>query len=195
MVGVIAAILILSLFYPRLSLIFFMGFPVVFSLFNLVFERTEREWPRKEGRFTSDVDTEALEQVLIGNADQEIVQLEARIRAAQLGADVAALDALISDELLFTGPQGQLGTKAQDLDGYRSGTVKFLAHVPQELRIRRVGANVALAALRAQLTVEVAGNLARGLYRYTRVWAREDNKTWRVVGGHVSLVSPLDGEG
>jgi len=142
----------------------------------------------------SDIDSLALEQVLVGMPDQDIVRLEARIRAAQLSADVIALNELISENLLFTGPDGQLGTKAQDIEAYRSGAVKFLAHVPEELRIRRVGVDVAIAALRTQLTVNVAGNLSRGTYRYTRVWAREDNITWRVVGGHVSLVSIFDSE-
>ncbi len=142
----------------------------------------------------SDIDTLALEQVLVGGAEREIVGLETRIRAAQLSADLAALDELISEDLLFTGPDGQLGTKAQDIESYRSGTVRFLAHVPEELRIRRVGSNVAITSLLAQLTVDVAGNVSRGLYRYTRVWAREDNQIWRVVGGHVSLVRSLEAE-
>ncbi|HEX5944311.1 MAG TPA: nuclear transport factor 2 family protein [Anaerolineales bacterium] len=136
-----------------------------------------------------DIDTSALDQALIGIPDQEIMTLEARIRAAQLRADLMALDDLISDDLLFTGPDGQLGTKEQDIEAYRSGTVKFLAHVPEELRIRRVSADVAISSLRAQLTVEVAGTLSHGTYRYTRIWAREDGRAWRVVGGHVSLVS------
>ena len=142
----------------------------------------------------SDIDTSVFEKVLVGNADQEIVKLEARIRAAQLSADVTALNELLSDDLLFTGPNGQLGTKAKDIEAYQSGTVKFLGHVPEELRIRRVGANVAIAALLAQLTVDVAGNVSDGTYRYTRVWAREDDQMWRVVGGHVSSVNLLDGE-
>jgi ketosteroid isomerase-like protein len=141
-----------------------------------------------------DMDTTALEQVLVGRADPEIVLLEARIRAAQLGADLAALEELISDDLLFTGPDGQLGTKAQDIEAYRSGTVRFVGHVPEELRIRRVGADVAIASLRAQLTVDVAGNVSRGTYRYTRVWAREAGGAWRVVGGHVSPVNSAEAE-
>ena len=136
----------------------------------------------------SEVDTSALGQALVGIEDQEIILLEARIRAAQLSADITALGELISDDLLFSGPDGQLGTKAQDIEGYRSGTVKFLGHIPQELRIRRVGGNVAITSLRAQLTVDVAGNISHGTYRYTRVWAHEDGKPWRVVGGHVSQV-------
>jgi ketosteroid isomerase-like protein len=139
----------------------------------------------------NELDTAAFDQAVTGMADQEIVILEARIRAAQLSADLTALEDLISDDLLFTGPDGQLGTKAQDIEAYRSGTVRFVAHVPEELRIRRVSADVAISSLRAQLTVNVAGNLSRGTYRYTRVWAREDDRAWRVVGGHVSLVSSL----
>src|SRR5688500_19958238 len=107
-------------------------------------------------------DVAVMEAALVGAADPEIVALEARIRAAQLDADVATLDSLIAAELLFTGPAGQLGTKAQDLDAHRSGVVRFRAHDPEELRIRRVGGDVAVAALRARLEVEVAGTLVRG---------------------------------
>ena len=46
-VVIIGVIIVFSLFYPRLSLIFFMGFPVVFSLFNLFFDRSEREAARR----------------------------------------------------------------------------------------------------------------------------------------------------
>jgi len=120
--------------------------------------------------------------------DAEIVELEMRLRAAQLDADVAALNELIADELLFTGPDGQLGTKAQDLAAHGSGAVRFREHEPEEMRVRRIGADVAVTALRARLAVEVGGTLVRGTYRYTRVWAREGDGRWRVVGGHVSEV-------
>src|SRR4051812_42513751 len=92
-----------------------------------------------------------METALVGPADPEIVALETRLRAAQLDADVAALDALIADALLFTGPDGQLGTKAQDLEAHGSGAVRFRAHEPEELRVRRIGGDVAVVALRAQL--------------------------------------------
>jgi len=134
-------------------------------------------------------DLTTLRSVLVGPADDEIVTLEAELRAAQLAADVAALDRLLADELLFAGPDGQLGTKAQDLDAHGSGVVRFRAHEPEDLRVRRVGKDVAIASLRARLAVEVGGNLVQGTYRYTRVWAREDGRMWRVVGGQVSEVA------
>ena len=133
-------------------------------------------------------DTTTIEGVLNGAADPEIAALERELRTAQLAADVSALDRLIADKLLFTGPDGRLGTKAQDLEAHASGVVRFRSHEPEELRVCRVGKNVAIAALRARLAVEVAGMITRGTYRYTRVWAREKGGPWRVVGGHVSEV-------
>jgi ketosteroid isomerase-like protein len=132
-------------------------------------------------------DVALMQSVAVGDVDPAIVELEARIRAAQLDADIAALDALIAEELLFTGPTGELGTKEEDLRLHGSGTVRFREHVPEELRMRRVGPDVVVTALRARLVVDVAGTRVGGAYRYTRVWAREDG-TWRVVGGHVSAV-------
>jgi ketosteroid isomerase-like protein len=133
-------------------------------------------------------DVTLIAAVLVGDADPEIVALEARLRAAQLAADVAALDALIADGLLFTGPDGQLGTKAEDLAAHRSGAVRVREHVPQELRVRRVNRDVAVSALRTRLVVEVGGATVAGVYRYTRVWARAAGGAWQVVGGHVSAV-------
>jgi len=140
-----------------------------------------------------ETDRTPLATVLLGEADPEIVELEARLRAAQLAADVAALDRLIAEDLLFTGPDGSLGTKEQDLAAHASGAVRFREHEPEELRVRRVGANVALTALRARLMVEVGGVEVRGTYRYTRVWTRDGGGSWRVVGGHVSAVPDKSG--
>ena len=131
-----------------------------------------------------------MQSVLKGKADAEIVAAESELRTAQLRADVAVLDRLISDDLLFTGPDGEVGTKEQDLDAHRTGVVRFREHEPEELRVRRVGRNVAVTALRTRLAVEIGGVVLRGTYRYTRVWAREKGGEWRVVGGHVSEIAP-----
>lgn len=138
-----------------------------------------------------DTDLAVLADVLIGAPDAEIVALEAALRLAQLAGDVAALDALLAEELLFTGPTGELGTKAEDLAAHGSGALRIQTHDPEELRIRRVGADVAVVALRARLVVAVGGTVVRGTYRYTRMWARETGGPWRVVGGHVSAVAGL----
>ena len=132
---------------------------------------------------------EPFSSALVGEPDPEIVALESRMRAAQLAADVTELDALIADDLLFVGPDGQLATKAQDLAAHSSGTVRFREHVPETLHVRRLGSDVAVTSLRARLAVEVSGAVTRGTFHYTRVWSRVDASVWRVVAGHVSAVS------
>lgn len=133
-------------------------------------------------------DADPMGAALRGAPDAEIVDLERRLRRAQLDADVQALDALISADLLFAGPDGAPATKAQDLQAHATRAVRFLSHEPEELRVRRVGEACAIASLRARLTVEVGGASVSGVYRYTRVWAREGDGVWRVVGGQVSAV-------
>ncbi len=119
--------------------------------------------------------------------DDEIIALEHQLRHAQLNADVAALDHLISDDLLFTGPTGDLATKDDDLSAYRSGAIRFSAHDAEELRVRRVTDDVAIVALRARLAGTAGGVPFAGTFRYTRVWSRVRG-TWQIVGGHVSAV-------
>ncbi len=131
-----------------------------------------------------------METIVIGEADPDIVELEALLRRAQLDADVSTLDSLIADSLLFTGPDGQLATKADDLAAHASGAVRFRVHEPEELRVLAVGETVRVAALRTRLVVDVAGTPVSGTFRYTRVWAREQGGPWRIVAGHVSAVSP-----
>ncbi|MGI8496489.1 MAG: nuclear transport factor 2 family protein [Gemmatimonadaceae bacterium] len=81
-----------------------------------------------------------MEGAVRGASAPEIVALEEQLRSAQLSADVSVLDLLIADRLLFTGPDGQPGTRAQDIDAHEFGVVRFHAHEPEELHIRRVGA-------------------------------------------------------
>jgi len=105
------------------------------------------------------------------------------LRAAQLAADVPALARLISDDLLFAGPDGQLATKAQDLEAHGSGIVRFRSHVPEELRVRRVGADVVVTSLRARLDVEVVGAEVDGKFMSAFVRAVKPAATSEVCCG------------
>ena len=120
--------------------------------------------------------------------DAEIESLEAELRHAQLNADVPALDRLISEDLLFTGPDGSLATKAADLAAYRDGVMQVRSHEPEEMQIRRVGTDVAVVALRTRMSGSYAGEEFNTVARYTRVWAKETG-TWRIVGGSLMVAS------
>lgn len=119
---------------------------------------------------------------------ETIQQLEADLRAAQLSGDVTALDRLIDDALLFTGPDGSLATKTDDLALHRSGAVRISTHEPSDLRWQAVTPDVVVVSLRTRLAGFFHGQSFAGDYRYTRVWARRGD-SWRIVAGHVSAVA------
>ena len=55
----------------------------------------------------------------------KIKKLEEELRQAMLSSNIAKLDQLISDALIFTLPDGEILTKSMDLDAYRSGLQKL----------------------------------------------------------------------
>ena len=119
-------------------------------------------------------------------ADDALHAAETALRRAQLAGDVAALDRLLDDALFFTGPDGALYTKAQDLDAHRHGWIRITRLEPSEERVERFG-DVGVVSVRMEMAGEFNGQSFAGPYRYTRIWRRSD-AGWTVVAGHVSAV-------
>jgi ketosteroid isomerase-like protein len=118
--------------------------------------------------------------------DDALLASEAALRRAQLAGDVAALDRLVDDALVFTGPDGAVYGKADDLDAHRQGWVRVARLEPSEERVQRFG-SIAVVSVRMEMAGSFRGEAFAGPFRYTRVWcARPDG--WRVVAGHVSAV-------
>lgn len=121
------------------------------------------------------------------DADDSLLASEAALRRAQLASDVAALDQLVDEKLVFTGPDGALYTKADDLEAHRAGWVRISRLEPSEERVQRFG-NIAVISVRMDMAGSFRGEPFAGPFRYTRVWcARPEG--WRVVAGHVSAVA------
>lgn len=118
----------------------------------------------------------------------EIARVEEELRQAMLNGDVPTLDRLISDRLMFAGPDGQLATKADDLHAHRQRIVRFVRHEPDQVEMRRVSTACVVVSQRTYLEVDVAGTVHRGWHRYTRVWIREDD-AWRILAGQVSAAT------
>jgi ketosteroid isomerase-like protein len=127
--------------------------------------------------------------MIIMNQDIEtqIRTCETRLYAAMLASDVAELDALIADELLFVGPTGELATKAMDLELHRTGGTKFHELVPQELVIQVCSEQLAIVAAKIALRGTYLGNDFAGDFRYLRVWGHGE-QGWQIVGGSVSPI-------
>lgn len=119
--------------------------------------------------------------------EAQIRKQEARLYAAMRASDVAELDALIADDLLFVGPTGDLATKEMDLELHRTGGTQFHEFVPKSLDIRVWSDHFAFAIAKIYLKGEFLGSAFAGDYCYTRVW-RKGETGWQIAGGSVSAV-------
>lgn len=120
--------------------------------------------------------------------DTEIHQAEERLRAAMLTSNVAELDALIDDRLLFIGPEGGVYRKEDDLELHRSGAER-LTHVEvEEIRVERYGA-IAVTVVVANLAGVFKEENFAGRYRYLRTWMCGD-QGWKIVAGSVCSAPP-----
>jgi hypothetical protein len=96
---------------------------------------------------------------------------ERRLQRAQLASDVAALDELIDDRLVFTGPDGKHYTKQDDLRVHRSGQ-QSMSRVDEEDLAALVVGDTGVTWFLGTLEGTMAGEQFRARVRYTRTWIR-----------------------
>lgn len=125
------------------------------------------------------------------NAQFQILECERRLLAAMKAARADELDALLHDDLLFNGPDGETATKAEDLANYRSGRIQLRTVEPSDCSLSLIGDNVVVA-----VTVRIAGSylgtVIDSRFRTLRVWKFFGNETkpggggcWKVIAGSV----------
>jgi ketosteroid isomerase-like protein len=112
---------------------------------------------------------------------------EIALRQAQLAGDIESLDRLLADELTFTGPDGLLYGKRDDLDAYRAGAIRITKLEPSEEHVQDFG-ELAVVSVRMEMRGSFQGADFGGPFRYTRIWRRTDSG-WRIVAGHVSPIT------
>jgi ketosteroid isomerase-like protein len=110
---------------------------------------------------------------------------ERRLQAAQLAADADALDRLLDDRLVFTGPDGNLYSKAQELEIQRLGQ-QTLTKVEQEELAVLVDGRVGITWFLGSLAGVFKGEPFSARVRYTRTWIHTDDGGWRLLAAHVT---------
>jgi len=119
--------------------------------------------------------------------DDEILACEAQLRRAQLAGDVAALDQLLDDELVFTNLDGTLGGKSDDLALHRSGRLRITKMDPSDRQIVHLGVT-SVVSVRMKAEAMLDGAPLTATLRYTRIWHKRP-EGWRVVAAHMSTIS------
>jgi ketosteroid isomerase-like protein len=118
--------------------------------------------------------------------DDEILACESELRQAQLTGDVAVLDRLLDDVLMFTAIDGTLASKADDLSLHRSGRLRITRMDPLDRQLLHLGAT-SVVSIRMNAAAVMDGVPVAATLRYTRVWHQRP-EGWRLVAGHMSTV-------
>lgn len=114
---------------------------------------------------------------------------EQRLQAAVRAGDVRALDLLLDDRVVYTGPDGSTVTKEEDLGAHRSRALAVEVFEQQDLHVTVVG-STGITRVLAGLEGTAGGQPFKARLRYTRTWIHTDS-TWRVLAAHASAVPEL----
>ncbi|OLE30512.1 MAG: DUF4440 domain-containing protein [Actinobacteria bacterium 13_1_20CM_3_71_11] len=126
------------------------------------------------------------EEATVPDADriEELRTAERQLQAAQLASDVAELDRLIDDRLLFTGPGGKLYSKSDDLRMHGTGEQKITRVEEEDLSVL-VARDTGITCFLGTLEGTLSGTQFTARIRYTRTWIH-DISGWRLLAVHVS---------
>jgi hypothetical protein len=105
---------------------------------------------------------------------ESLRQAERRLQAAQLASDVTALGELLDEEAIFTGPDGNLYTRDDDLRVHGSGHQVMTQVDEEELCVSTFGDDIGVTFFLGTLEGTVGGAPLKARMRYTRTWRHDD---------------------
>jgi ketosteroid isomerase-like protein len=111
---------------------------------------------------------------------QQVEELEQQWRTAQLAGDVAAMDKLLSEDYIGISMNGQVNTKAQQLERISTRRVSITRLDLSEMKVKLIG-SIAIVTSRAQVEGTSDNVSVKGNYRYTRVYQRLPTGVWKIT--------------
>lgn len=118
----------------------------------------------------------------------QIQECENSLQNAMLNSDVKLLDELLSQDLVFTNHLGNVMTKQDDLGAHSSGvlSIEKIELTDQNIKIN---GDVGIVTVQAEILGSFAGERAENVFRFTRVWEKAADDSWKVTVGHSCIVS------
>ena len=115
---------------------------------------------------------------MAGNG-QAVIDLDRKRMLAMALKDVATLESLLADDLIYTHSSARLDTKRSLIEGMTSGKTVYTAVEPSDVKAQDLGDTVVLTGI-AQIKVTVGGTPNAFGVRFTDVYARRDGR-WQMV--------------
>ena len=123
-----------------------------------------------------------------GNAEQSVKAMTEQLRQAALKGDVATYDKLLADDYIVINGVGGTSTKADILENFKSGNLKYEAIDVSDTKVRIYG-DTALVNSTANLKGHLGATDFSGQYRSVRVWVKRKGQ-WQSVSFQSTRVAP-----
>ena len=125
----------------------------------------------------------------------DVLGVEQARFAAMTRADVAALDTLVADDLVYTHSTGRVETKEQFLASLRERRIVYERISLQDVQVRRPTPDVAVVTGRARVWLTLADTRQEFDIRFTDVLVRSGNRWQTAVWQSTRLPPAGDGDG
>src|SRR6476660_10170350 len=110
---------------------------------------------------------------------QMIIDLDRKRMLAMAEQDIATLNAVLSDDLVYTHSSARLDTKKSLIGNMQSGGTVYTSVEPADVKAQELGDAVVLTGI-AQIKVVSNGNPNAFGVRFTDVYAKRDGR-WQMV--------------
>ena len=110
---------------------------------------------------------------------QAIIDLDAKRMTAMAAKDVATLEAVLADDLIYTHSSARLDTKRSLIDAMVKGTTVYTGVEPSDVKAQDLGDTVVLTGI-AQIKVVSNGTPNAFGVRFTDVYTRRNGR-WQMV--------------
>jgi ketosteroid isomerase-like protein len=126
---------------------------------------------------------------MISDSEREIRELETQRFRAMERVDVAALNRILSDDLIYTHANGLQQTKAELIGVLGSGDMKYESITPgDDIRVR-IYNQAAVVTGRASIKIRAHGEEQTFKLCYLDVYVKQDSR-WQMVAWQSSRVAP-----
>jgi ketosteroid isomerase-like protein len=115
---------------------------------------------------------------MAGNG-QAVIELDRQRMEAMAKKDIAKLNELIADELVYTHSSTRLDTKRSLIGNMESGATVYTSVVPSDVKAQDLGDTVVLTGS-CRIGVNSGGNAMSFGVRFTDVWANKGGR-WQMV--------------
>lgn len=115
---------------------------------------------------------------MAGNG-QIVIDLDRKRMQAMVAKDVATLESLVAEDLIYTHSSARLDTKKSLIDGMVKGTTVYTGCEPSDVKAQDLGDTVVLTGI-AQIKVVANGTPNAFGVRFTDVYAKRGG-SWQMV--------------